>query len=180
MGEIQPAEGEQCEVALDALDWLTKAAAALARGYLITIDYGDTGSHLSGRPTGTIRSFTCHRVSEDLLSNPGQQDLTADVNFSALVSHGVRRGLRCVQLTRQADYLIQLGLLDLLAAATRPEHGREALQERLALKHFLVPGGFGDRFKVLVQARGDRLPTGLPVPRSAFTGGWKAPAAVDE
>ena len=179
LGEIQPAEGEQCEVALDALDWLTKAAAALARGYLITIDYGDTGSHLSGRPTGTIRSFTCHRVSEDLLSNPGQQDLTADVNFSALVSHGVRRGLRCVQLTRQADYLIQLGLLDLLAAATRPEHGREALQERLALKHFLVPGGFGDRFKVLVQARGDRLPTGLPVPRSAFTGGWQAPAAVD-
>jgi SAM-dependent MidA family methyltransferase len=180
LGEIRLAEDEQCEVALDALDWLTRAAAALARGYLITIDYGDTGSHLSGRPTGTIRSFTRHRVSEDLLANPGQQDLTADVNFSALVNHGVRQGLRCVQLTRQADYLIQLGLLDRLAAATRPEDGREALRERLALKHFLVPGGFGDRFKVLVQARGDRLPAGLPAPQSAFTGGWKAPAAVDE
>ncbi len=180
LGEIELAEDEQCEVALDALDWLTTAAAALARGYLITIDYGDTGPHLSGRPTGTIRGFTRHHVSEDLLANPGQQDLTADVNFSALVNHGVRQGLRYIQLTRQADYLIQLGLLDRLAAATRPEHGREALQERLALKHFLVPGGFGDRFKVLVQARGDGLPTGLPIPRSALTGGWKAPAAADE
>ncbi len=179
LGEIELAEDEQCEVALDALDWLTKAAAALARGYLVTIDYGDTGPHLSGRPTGTIRGFTRHHVSEDLLANPGQQDLTADVNFSALIQHGVHHGLRCVRLTRQADYLIQLGLLDLLAAATRLEDGRKALQERLALKHFLVPGGFGDRFKVLVQARGDRLPTGLPVPRSAVTGGWKAPAAVD-
>jgi len=180
LGEIELAEDEQCEVALDALDWLTRAAAALGRGYLITIDYGDTGPHLSGRLTGTIRGFTRHRLAEDLLATPGQQDLTADVNFSALVNHGIRHGLRCVQLTRQADYLIQLGLLDRLAAATRPELGREALQERLALKHFLVPGGFGDRFKVLVQSKGSELPAGLPAPRSAFTGGWKAPAAVDE
>ncbi len=180
IGEIELAEDDQCEVALDALNWLTRAAAALARGYLITIDYGDTGAHLSGRPTGTIRGFTRHRISEDLLTNPGWQDLTADVNFSALANHGIRHGLRYVQLKRQADYLIQLGLLDRIAAATRPETGREALQERLALKHFLVPGGFGDRFKVLVQSKGSELPASLPVPRSAFTGGLKAPAVADE
>ncbi|MGQ9896329.1 MAG: class I SAM-dependent methyltransferase [Acidobacteriota bacterium] len=180
LGEIQLAEGEQCEVALDALDWLARAAAALARGYLITIDYGDIGRYLSGRPTGTIRCFTHHRVSADILANPGQQDITADVNFSALIHQGIREGLRCLQLMRQSDYLIRLGLLDLLEAATRPEQGREALQERLALKHFLVPSGFGNRFKVLVQTKGNGLPDGLPVPPSAFTGGLQAPAATDE
>lgn len=170
VGEIQSAEGDQYEIALDALDWLARAASALARGYLITIDYGDTGPHLAGRPAGTIRSFARHCITEDVLAKPGQQDITADVNFSALIQHGLRQGLRPVHLTRQADYLVQLGLLDLLAAVTQPEHDRHALQTRLALKHFLVPGGFGDRFKVLVQAKGNGLPNRLPVPQSALTG----------
>jgi len=180
IGEIELTEGNQCEVALDALDWLAKAAAALGRGYLITIDYGDLGPYMSGRPSGTVRGFTRHHLVENLLDNPGQQDLTADVNFSALIRYGASQGLQYLQLTRQADYLIQLGLLDLLNAATSLEDSREALRERLALKHFLVPGGLGDRFKVLVQAKGSNLPDKLPVPPSAFTSLLKARVVGDE
>jgi SAM-dependent MidA family methyltransferase len=48
-----------------------------------------------------------------------------------------------------------LGLLDRLQAMTSFENDSpQALKERLALKHFLVPGGFGDRFKALLQEKG--------------------------
>lgn len=166
-GELTPAEGEQCEVALDAVAWLAQAAAALARGYLVTIDYGDTGDHLGGRPTGTFRCFAGHQVSEDVFTAVGRRDITADVNFSALINYGASYGLRTVQLTRQADYLIRLGLLDLLQEAAPTDDTPAALKARLALKHFLVPGGFGDRFKVLVQAKGD-APNLLPRPPVAL------------
>ncbi len=163
-GELKLAEGEQCEIALDAVSWLAKAAAALGRGYLVTIDYGDTGAYLSGRPTGTFRSFARHRVSEDVFANIGRQDITADANFSALINYGATYGLRALQLARQADYLIQLGLLDLLQETTLAGETPEAVKARLALKRFLVPGGFGDRFKVLIQSKGDGLPSDWPRP----------------
>ncbi|OYT72245.1 MAG: SAM-dependent methyltransferase [Chloracidobacterium sp. CP2_5A] len=167
-GELALGEGEQCEIALDAADWLAKAAAALGRGYLVTIDYGDTGDHLSGRPAGTLRCFARHRVSEDVFANLGQQDITADANFSALINYGTTYGLRAIQLARQADYLLQLGLLDLLQETVLAGETPEAVKARLALKHFLVPGGFGDRFKVLAQAKGDGLPRDLPRPSPAL------------
>ncbi len=166
-GELVLREGDRCEVALDAVIWLAQAAAALERGYLVTIDYGDTGDHLGGRPTGTFRCFNRHRVSEDVFTAIGQQDMTADVNFSALINYGKSYGLRTVHLTRQADYLIQLGLLDLLQAHTPLSGTPDDLKARLALKHFLVPGGFGDRFKVLVQAKG-AVPNHLPRPPVAL------------
>ncbi|MFQ3589459.1 MAG: SAM-dependent methyltransferase, partial [Chloracidobacterium sp.] len=161
-GALALTQDTQYEVALDAVAWLEKAAAALARGYLVTIDYGGTGEYLSGRPSGSLRCFSHHQLSDDVFANIGRQDITADVNFSALINYGMAFGLQTVQLTRQTDYLIKLGLLDMLQETTLMDDTPESLKSRLALKHFLVPGGFGDRFKVLVQVKGENLPAPLP------------------
>jgi SAM-dependent MidA family methyltransferase len=154
-GELRLREGHEYEIGLDAVNWLETAARGLARGHLLTIDYGDQGDHLSEKPAGTVRGFLDHQVTTDFLANIGAQDLTADANFSALMNYGADFGLKTVRFQRQGDFLIGLGLLDRLQAMTSFENDSpQALKERLALKHFLVPGGFGDRFKALLQEKG--------------------------
>lgn len=152
--DLRLREGHEYELNLDAVRWLETASRTLGRGVLLTIDYGDPGDHLSEKPDGTVRGFYNHQVTTDFLARIGEQDLTADVNFSALATFGEDFGLKPVKLQRQADFLIGLGLLDRLQNVTSFENDTpEALRERLALKHFLVPGGFGDRFKVLLQKK---------------------------
>jgi SAM-dependent MidA family methyltransferase len=147
-------EGHEYEIGLDAVAWLRNAARALERGFLLTIDYGDLSDHLSERPNGTLRCFSRHVVHEDFLARIGEQDITADANFSALIAYGADCGLRTLKLERQSDFLIGLGLLDMLQSVTSFDGDTpEALKARLALKHFLVPGGFGDHFKVLIQEK---------------------------
>lgn len=153
--DLRLREGHEYELNLDAIRWLETASRTLARGVLLTIDYGDLSDHLSEKPDGTVRGFSKHRVTTDFLARIGEQDLTADANFSALAAFGEDFGLKPIKLQRQADFLIGLGLLDRLQMVTNFENDTpEALRERLALKHFLVPGGFGDRFKVLFQKKG--------------------------
>jgi SAM-dependent MidA family methyltransferase len=147
-------EGHEYEIGLDAIAWLQDAARALERGFILTIDYGNLSDHLSERPNGTLRCFSRHVVHEDFLARIGEQDITADVNFSALIAYGADCGLRTLKLERQGDFLIGLGLLDMLQSVTNFEGDTpDALKARLALKHFLVPGGFGDHFKVLLQEK---------------------------
>ncbi len=88
-------EGFITEVCPAATKWWTTAAQALGRGKLLAIDYGfHTENPLRpDRPNGTMRAFSKHHGSGDLLANPGKQDLTSDVNFFALEQAGRAAGI---------------------------------------------------------------------------------------
>jgi SAM-dependent MidA family methyltransferase len=93
-------------------------------------------------------------LNDKPLERIGEQDITADVNFSALIEYGGEMGLIYRRLMRQADYLIGLGLLDRLQRMMESgEQDFQSLKTRLALKNFFVPGGISDHFKVLVQEK---------------------------
>ena len=82
---IRLAEGQIAEVNLEIDEWLKRASTKLARGFLLTVDYGAEASELysaTERPDGTLRSFQQHRTSADILVNPGEQDITSSVNWS--------------------------------------------------------------------------------------------------
>lgn len=144
--QIGLVEGQAVEVCLDARVWLEEVAAAIKRGYLITLDYGDLtyGRYLPG---DTLRCFYKHTVNSEPLARVGLQDITADVDFSSLIYWGQLLGLQPVKYERQVDFLIGVGLLERLMSTG-------SLRERMALKRFFTPGGIGDRFKVLVQFKG--------------------------
>ena len=72
-------------------------------------------SLLRGGPVGTLRTYRAHHLGPHPLDEPGQTDITADVNFTALLAVGHRRGLDC-ELVRQDDFLTRFGLRDRLAA----------------------------------------------------------------
>lgn len=154
---VEVCEGCEVEVSLRALGWIRRVAGRVRRGYAVTVDYGDEGRRLYGpdRPRGTCLAYRGHRISEDLLAEPGNIDLTAHVNFSALARAGQEEGLEPAPLLSQRDFLFALGLLTEVEVMERLGLSEaELLSARRALAPLLFPGGeMGESFKVLVQAK---------------------------
>ncbi len=129
----------------------------LACGFLLTIDYGYLARELysAARPAGTLLAYRGHRVSDDLLACPGDQDLTAHVNFTALIEHGRTLGLLPCGYTTQTKFLLALGKANEFADLYAPDASEaQRYKARLQLKQLIYPEGMGETFKVLVQAKG--------------------------
>jgi SAM-dependent MidA family methyltransferase len=147
-------DGGWVEVQLEARAWLTDVIGRLVAGAVLLIDYGDVAVNLAPRRAdGTLRTYRAHHLGPHPLDEPGETDITADVNFSALVDLVPKS-----RIHRQDDFLGSLGLRDRLSEVRRLE--LEAARvgdetERLALRALkteaetlLHPRGLGD-FRVL-------------------------------
>ena len=150
-------EGQQAEAGLEACDWITEVGRRIVHGFVLTIDYGHPAAELfdERHMRGTLLAYRKHQVSEDLYASPGDQDLTAHVNFTALETWGKRSGLETVEFTSQTAFLLALGqgneFADLYdAGQTDPEQVRARLQ----LKTLIHPEGMGERFQVMLQRKG--------------------------
>jgi len=152
---VKPAEGQIVEINLDAIEWLSKVSRALGRGFLITVDYGDLSPLLwaPDRRYGTLRSFYNHRLVDSPLERIGEQDMTASVNFTALLEYGPDFGLETLSYERQVAFLVRMGLIDMIAESAGTNPSRQELNEWLALKNLFVPGGVSDNFRVLIQKK---------------------------
>ncbi len=155
-------EGGLVEVQLEACAWLGQALDLLEAGAVVVIDYGDVAENLlPRRQDGTLRTYRAHHLGPHPLAEPGATDITADVNFTALLDVARRRGAEA-ELWRQDDFLAGLGLRELVSDLRRREleaarSGEE--MERLRLRSrrtevetLLHPRGLGD-FRVLVVRR---------------------------
>ena len=154
--QLDVGEGHVIEVNLDAAGWLERMSKLLRNGFIITIDYGDVSGRLfQVNPSGgTVRSFYRHTLIESPLERPGEQDITASVNFTALVEYGRRCGLETLELTTLPEFLIRHGLIDRLARLEETAADSVAsLKEKLAIKNLFLPGGIGASFRVLVQKK---------------------------
>lgn len=163
-------EGWRAEINLRALEWMRQTAERLRPGgYVLTIDYGDTARRLytRGRRRGTLLCYYRHSTNEEPLRRPGQQDITAHVNFTALVEEGSRCGLRRARFTTQRDFLLGLGIREEVEAlrasqfaaadtARQSDQGQAALLRYYSLRNavgaLLDPAGLGG-FRVLIQRK---------------------------
>ena len=144
-------DGYTIETSPAAENWWREAAGILAHGKLLAIDYGHTADELfsPARTRGTLRAYHRHRVSDDLLANVGEQDLTAHVNFSALQSVGEAAGLATESFLTQSQFLTQI-----LGAAMQDKSFGE--WDSLRTRQFQTlthPEHLGRAFRVLVQSR---------------------------
>lgn len=154
-GGVTLTEGQQAEVSLAATDWLVTAAGRLARGAILTIDYGYPTADLYAprRREGTFLCYYQHTANDNPYQRVGYQDMTAHVDFGALERAGAARGLTTLGLTRQAYFLTALGLGDLLVATQTPGRRLEDyLVDRTAVLALIDPGGMGG-FRVLALGR---------------------------
>ena len=154
--QITLEEGQLAEAGLEACDWITEIARRLDRGFVFTIDYGHEAVDLfdAHHQSGTVLSYAKHQASNNLYAAPGEQDLTAHVNFTALRQWGARHGLETLGLLTQTAFLLALGkgndFADLYDAGM-DESGR--VRARLQLKTLIYPEGLGERFQVLLQQK---------------------------
>ena len=91
--------------------------ASLDRGRVLTIDYGYTRREWVRFPRGTVMGYRRHTAREDVLESPGERDITAHVNFSALEERGTKCGLAFEGLQTLAQTLLAAGEADQFAAA---------------------------------------------------------------
>ena len=144
--------GWRAEVNLRAEDWTKSAASSLRRGFIVLIDYGHderdlyNGSHAAG----TLTSYKQHSQLADFLQEPGETDITAHVDLSAVTRAAEQSALDVLARLDQTYFLLGLGITGLEGLS---------LQQRLALKTLLLPGGLGSTHKVLIFGKDVGTPT---------------------
>ena len=150
-------EGWVAEIRPSAGLWMKRIGAALIRGEALIIDYGYTHEEWrAGRfPDGSALAYRRHQVVEHLLAHPGDQDLTAHVNFTELIEAGRSCGLSLNNLDSQARFLLSVGEQDEFADvfADCPSEA-ERLRRAQLLKTLILPQGMGETFRVLVMEKG--------------------------
>lgn len=139
--------GQACEVNLGAAEWLRHVSEKINKGFIITIDYGDTidGIYRRNDSEGTIRCYYKHNVNRDYYERLGDQDITAHVDFTNLMNAGRSLGLEVTGFTKQSHYLIALGVLE------RLNNANNDIETILKVKNLIHPEGMGEIFKVLIQ-----------------------------
>jgi SAM-dependent MidA family methyltransferase len=162
-------DGWRGEINLDALRWIQRTAGLIQKGFILTIDYGDKARALytTWRKRGTLLCYYKHQANERPLLHPGAQDITAHVNFSALINEGRRLGMRLHTFTTQRQWLQRMGIEEELerrrvtefaeAETSRAsDRGQVALLKWRDLRQRAAvltdPGGMGN-FKVLILRR---------------------------
>ena len=132
--------------------WWELAARSLSCGKLVTFDYGHTTSDVINptKPHGTLRAYRDHHLADDILAEPGTQDITTHVNFAAITHSGERAGLVTRELTGQGRFLTSIAQRTMQSPGAFGEwHGERARQFQ-TLTH---PDHLGRSFSVLVQER---------------------------
>ena len=142
------AEGQLAEACFTFDAWLHEVTTRITSGLVAVIDYGRDGVTLrdaSSRMAGTALAYQGHRATTDLLSEPGERDLTAHVDLTALRRAAAAAGLQPVASTSQAALLAGAGLDDEVDRLRRgPEATIEgAIALRSALAHLMNPRGMG-------------------------------------
>lgn len=142
----QTADGDVFETSPTANEVIKKISWRLCQmgGAALIIDYGHSATGLGD----TLQAVKNHSYA-DPLKDPGQQDLTAHVNFAAIAQAAIDAGARPWGPITQGDLLERLGIsaraTSLLASATI-EQAKElaAARQRLA-----APNGMGRLFKAI-------------------------------
>jgi len=153
---VQPELGERLEIPLVSQQAIGAIADQLERGVLIAIDYGYTrAEQLAGRHRGTLMTYRQHSASPNPYEAPGEQDITAHVNFTALAAQAEQSGLQVQPLITQAQFLLGIGEENQFADAFEDcQLPQEKAKVALQLKHLITPAGVGENFQVMLASQG--------------------------
>lgn len=176
-------DGFRGEVNLGLERWTRDAASALNRGYVLTIDYGYEAGELysDARSRGTLQTYYRHVDGSSPYQRVGRQDMTAHVDFSALIAEGLSARLRPVFLTTQAEFLASLGFDAMFASLRGSDIERAAKTANLrAMGELVKPDGLGG-FRVLAQEKDSGLRrSGDLLPRPERVVGLQAPLMTEK
>jgi SAM-dependent MidA family methyltransferase len=154
--------GWRVEINLRAVEWIRDAARRLTRGIMILIDYGHEARELysASHSAGTLTSFARHRsggadadpAAPPWLQHPGEQDMTAHVDFTSVRAAAEAAGMTTLAFLDQTYFL--LGLVERL----NQQSNHQSAISNQQLKTLVMPGGLGSTMKVLILGKGVGTP----------------------
>ncbi len=160
--EFEPGYRSELRPQLGA--WLREVGGRLQNGLALWVDYGYPAAeyYLPERDDGTLMAYFRHRAHQDPFHLPGLDDLTASVDFSAMADAAAAAGFEVRLYASQANWLLANGLQSrfeaLYAAAGQP---REQFALAQQVRKLTMPEHMGERFQVMLLARGDTSAFGL-------------------
>ena len=151
---IELAEDQTAEINLELEPWAAEAASCLDRGFVLAVDYGRLASDLyspAERFRGTLTTYHRHIQTDSPLERIGQQDMSAQVDFTSLARAGAAAGLNTLGYDTQAAFLHNLGMGEWLKR--RPSGApRQVQADRAGMRELVKQGGLGD-FKVMAMGK---------------------------
>jgi SAM-dependent MidA family methyltransferase len=147
------------EIGLVARGWMRTLAQSLEQGAIFVVDYGFPAREYyhPQRASGTLMCHYQHRAHADPFARPGEEDITAHVDFSALAEAARTGGVELLGFTSQAQFLVNCGITEVLAQANVENALRYAPIAAEAQK-LLSPAEMGELFKVLAVGTVDCAP----------------------
>lgn len=141
-------DGYRIDLPLAAAKLAARIAAQPWAGLFLAFDYGKSWRELAeDTPGGTARAYQRHQQINDLLAQPGGQDLTCHVCWdwisAALSAHGF--GAPVLE-SQEAFFVHHAG--PALSGLTAAEAGRFS-DRKLGVMQLLHPGNMGQKFQVL-------------------------------
>jgi SAM-dependent MidA family methyltransferase len=143
------------EIGLAANAWMRTLGERLEQGVIFIIDYGFPRNEYyhPQRSMGTLMCHHRHRSHGDVFFEPGAQDITAHVDFSALAAAAREAGLEVLGFATQAQFLVNCGITDVLGEAN-VENALHYAPIAAQAQKLLSPAEMGELFKVLAVGRG--------------------------
>jgi SAM-dependent MidA family methyltransferase len=135
--------------------WLQQCFNTLSAGMVLVIDYGFP-SHEYYHPDrcqGTLMCHYHHQAHTDALAHPGEQDITAHVDFTHVAEAASQAGFHVAGYTHQAAFLLNNGLLELLAKQSPGDY-----RAQQAVKQLVQPSEMGELFKVMALTKSVQVP----------------------
>jgi len=136
--------------------WQAELARIIECGFVFTVDYGYSQQeyYRQARIEGTLLAHVEQTASEDVLSDPGSRDITAHVDFTALVRAGELAGLKPVLWMSQGGWLAQSPSVQALIQSLAAQNDAVSMHLLAHAKRMLMPFGMGEVFKLLIQSKG--------------------------
>lgn len=155
--QINLHEGQIYEAGIYAARWLQQVLDQLHAAELLFLDYGDGTAELTAehRMEGTLLCYHRHQVNDNPLMLPGEQDITAHVDFDVMARAAKGRGAIVHPLRTQQQFLLDEGILDELCShQSLDPFSQEARQNRV-IRQLLLSDGMSERFHVLHLSKED-------------------------
>lgn len=153
--QLQPPYLSEANLFID--DWLSAIAQILHKGVVLLLDYGFPRHEYyhPDRNQGTLMCHYQHHSHPNPLLHPGEQDITAHVDFTHLAEAGQQAGFAVSGYTNQASFLLANGLLSFIDAL---ETEQEQFAAKQAIKQLTHPSEMGELFKVIALTKNIELP----------------------
>ncbi len=143
---IHLGRGHVAELCLEIEPFLQELIRVVRPGYIIFVDYGDKASNIYSyrHRNGTLRCYYQQQHIHDSFFAIGEQDMTADVDFTAVVSKATALGLELAGWTSQGTWLTNLGIQQYVGT------GRDSLSRQREVDLLTGKASLGSTFDVLM------------------------------